>query len=92
MRSGGASVGVALVLETDTWITQSPQGAEATAAAHNKTCQLLAQSGWRTIEVHRGDTLPQLWPQAGRARVKRVPSFAASPAEHSGAVDGGDAA
>jgi uncharacterized protein (DUF58 family) len=92
MRSGGASVGVALVLETDTWITQSPQGAAATAAAHDKTYQLLAQSGWRTIEVHRGDSLPQLWPQAGRARVERVPSFAASPADHSAAVDGGDAA
>ena len=27
---------------------------------------MLALSGWRTIDVHRGDSLAALWPQAGR--------------------------
>jgi uncharacterized protein (DUF58 family) len=69
MRSGGASVGIALVMDTDTWITQSPEAAVASAAAHSKTCQLLSHSGWRTIEVRRGDLIAQLWPKAGRGSV-----------------------
>lgn len=69
MRNGAASVGIALVLDTDSWITQSPQSAAASASSYQRTCQLLAQSGWRTIEVRRGDSLADLWPKAGRARV-----------------------
>jgi uncharacterized protein (DUF58 family) len=80
MRSGGASVGVALVLDTDSWVTQSQQSAEASAGAHRKTCQLLSNSGWRTIEVRRGDSVAQLWPKAGRATVEPMPSFAAAAA------------
>jgi uncharacterized protein (DUF58 family) len=76
MRSGAASVGIALVLNTDTWVTQSPDGAEASAAAHRQTCQLLAYSGWRTIGVSRGDDLAQLWPQAGRSTPDPAPLMA----------------
>jgi len=92
MRSGSSSVGVALVLDTDSWVTQSPQNAAASAEVHRKSIQLLAQSGWRTIEVRRGDSLAQLWPRAGRAKIDRAVSFA--PATAAGAVgaDPGDAA
>jgi uncharacterized protein (DUF58 family) len=71
MRSGSSSVGVALVLDTDSWVTQSTLSAEASAAAHRRSLQLLARSGWRAIEVRRGDSLAQLWPQAGRATFGR---------------------
>jgi uncharacterized protein (DUF58 family) len=76
MRSGAASVGIAVVLNTDTWVTQSPDGAAASAAAHRQTCQLLAHSGWRTIGVDRGDDLAQLWPQAGRSTSDAAPVMA----------------
>jgi uncharacterized protein (DUF58 family) len=69
MRSGAASVGVAFVMHTDSWVSQSPQGAESSAAAYRKASELLALSGWRTIEVHRGDNLAQLWLQAGHNRI-----------------------
>jgi uncharacterized protein (DUF58 family) len=75
MRSGGASVGIALVMDTDSWVTQSPQAAEASASAHRKTCQLLEQSGWRTIEVHRGDSIAELWAGAGRDKVDIPPEL-----------------
>jgi uncharacterized protein (DUF58 family) len=85
MRSGGSSVGIALVMDTDTWITQTPQVAEASAEAHRQTCRLLAQSGWRTIEVRRGDSVAQLWPKAGRvttdAPVALVGAAAAAPTQ-----------
>ncbi|HTW20725.1 MAG TPA: DUF58 domain-containing protein [Mycobacteriales bacterium] len=70
MRSGAATVGIVFVLDADTWITQSPAAAEASAAAHRKACELLTLSGWRTIDVRRGDSLAQLWPQAGRGSVE----------------------
>jgi uncharacterized protein (DUF58 family) len=78
MRNAGGSLGIALVLDTNSWVTQSPQDALATAALHRKTCQLLTQSGWRTIEVHRGDSLAQLWPQAGRSTVEAAPTLVAA--------------
>jgi uncharacterized protein (DUF58 family) len=60
VRSGSSSVGVAFVMATHTWVSQSPQNAAA-VAAHERTCQLLAQSGWRAIEVNRGDSIAELW-------------------------------
>jgi uncharacterized protein (DUF58 family) len=86
MRSGGASVGIALVLHTDSWVTQSPQSAEESAQAHRQTCQLLAQSGWRTIEVHRGDALAQLWPQAGRTKAAPPPTLVGASAANTASL------
>jgi uncharacterized protein (DUF58 family) len=70
MRSGGASVGIALVLHQ----------------AHRQTCQLLAQSGWRTIEVHRGDSLAQLWPQAGRTKAAPPPTLVGASAANTASL------
>jgi uncharacterized protein (DUF58 family) len=78
-RSGGASVGVAFVMDTDSWVTQSPANAEASAGAHRRTCDLLSRSGWRVIEVHRGDSLAELWPLAGRGSAKPPESYADIP-------------
>jgi uncharacterized protein (DUF58 family) len=66
MRSGSSSSGVAFVIDAASWVSQSPQTAEAAEQSHRLSCQLLERSGWRVIEVQRGDSLPQLWPLAGR--------------------------
>jgi uncharacterized protein (DUF58 family) len=80
LRSGSSSVGVVLVLDVDSWISLPPQTVEASATAHRKTLELLSRAGWRTIEVRRGDSLADLWPQAGRPTAEPLPSFAAMPA------------
>jgi uncharacterized protein (DUF58 family) len=95
MRGGSSSVGVAFVLQTSSWVTSSPERAEADAAAHRHACELLARSGWRVIEVNRGDSLAQLWSFAGRAKPPSARSFAGIPAggDATGApADPGDAA
>jgi uncharacterized protein (DUF58 family) len=69
MRSGAASVGIALVMDTNSWVAASPQSAEENAAAHRRSVELLTLSGWRTVEVRRGDSLAQLWPLVGRGVV-----------------------
>jgi uncharacterized protein (DUF58 family) len=93
MRSGSSSVGVALVLDTDSWVTLSPQRVEASTAAHEHSCALLARSGWRVIEVRRGDALTDLWSLAGRARPP-MRSFAGAVSGETAAPpdDPGDAA
>lgn len=79
MRSGSSSVGVALILDTNSWVSLPRGSAEEGAAAHRHSVDLLSRSGWRTIEVRRGDAIEALWPQAGRVKPPRVPSFAALP-------------
>jgi uncharacterized protein (DUF58 family) len=73
MRSSNSSVGIALLLDVDSWITLSPQSAEISAASYRHGRDLLIQAGWRAIEVRRGDQLPDLWTQAGRLRVNALP-------------------
>jgi uncharacterized protein (DUF58 family) len=92
MRSGAASVGIALVMDTDSWITQSPEAAQASAAAHQQTCQLLALSGWRAIEVHRGDSIAALWSQAGRAKITATPDLVSATAVAAATTEPPDAA
>jgi uncharacterized protein (DUF58 family) len=77
MRSGGSSVAIAFVLNTETWVGQSTRSAQANAEAHRRACELLTGSGWRAIEVSRGDQLAALWPQAGR--VQSIPSHPTMP-------------
>ncbi len=76
MRNGAASVGIVFVMHTDSWVTQSPQAAAASASAHEQAAKMLALSGWRTIDVHRGDSLAALWPQAGRWSVEAQAAMA----------------
>ena len=67
----GSSVGVAVVLDTDSW-APSRAGAEACAQSHEKATTLLAASGWRVLPVSHGTSLASLWPQAG-GRASRGP-------------------
>ena len=60
----GSSVGVAVVLDTETW-APSRAGAEAAARSYAQGTALLAASGWRVLAVSYGTNLAALWPQAG---------------------------
>lgn len=75
LRGGASSVGVALVLDSDTWVAAAGESAEASAAAHRRSCESLVGSGWRVLEVSRGDDLTQLWPNVARARSNRATTF-----------------
>ena len=79
MRGGSSSVGVAVVLATDSWVTLPPEQAAEAAASHQRSCELLIQSGWRIIEARRGDDLAELWPQAGRSTGPALAAFGAAP-------------
>jgi uncharacterized protein (DUF58 family) len=65
LRTGHASVGVVLLLDTESW--KRPAGTPADEREELLRCEaLLAGSGWRTIVVRQGDELPDLWTLAGQ--------------------------
>jgi uncharacterized protein (DUF58 family) len=76
IHTGGSTVRVALVMDTDSWVTQSPVTAEASAASHERACDLLTRTGWQVIEVRRGDSLATLWQQVGQAEAPQPASYA----------------
>jgi uncharacterized protein (DUF58 family) len=81
LKSGPSSVGVAVVLDADTWVTaatEDPTAPRASLADHERSCELLVGAGWRIIEVERGDDLAQLWPKAGRSSLARASAFASA--------------
>jgi uncharacterized protein (DUF58 family) len=93
MRTDSSSHRVVLLLDTESW---SPAGRVTpdSGQAYRQSCRLLAQAGWRTIEVRRGDSLADLWTQAGRPKNDRVASFASAwtGSGPEGTPDAGDAA
>lgn len=86
LRSGSAATGVALVLDTDSWTASA-----APPVTENDSARRLQRSGWRTIDVRRGDSLPLLWPQAGLGSVSPQRAFSAGEPGAAGS-DPGDAA
>lgn len=80
MRSGGAATGIALVLDTDSWVAHPSAEPPPGITAHEKTCRLLEHSGWRTISVVRGDSLAELWAKAGRGKADPPAALAAATA------------
>jgi uncharacterized protein (DUF58 family) len=94
LRRSAASVAIAFVLDARSWATRSGPPTDA-ETEHDRAVRLLQQSGWRTIEVHRGDALPDLWPQAARggARATAPTDGTPDPAPVGGpATETGDAA
>ena len=59
----GSTVAVAVLLDTVTW---SPTGLRSTGNDFVGTARLLRASGWRVLEAQAGNTLSELWPEAGR--------------------------
>jgi hypothetical protein len=57
---------VAVLLDSTSW-TPMPDGARATAQAnHEGSARLLRVSGWRVVEAAAGESLADVWPNAGR--------------------------
>jgi uncharacterized protein (DUF58 family) len=59
----GSTVAVAVLLDTATWATASMRhpGYDYDGAA-----ALLQASGWRVVKAHAGETIADVWPEAGR--------------------------
>jgi uncharacterized protein (DUF58 family) len=62
---GASAVGIALMMDTASWTTLSPRAAEAAKDNFQANCDVLAAGGWRVVQVRRGDSLADLWYDAG---------------------------
>ena len=64
----GSTAAIAIVLDTGTW-NLTPGRARVSTAEVDGASELLRASGWRVLRVRAGDSLPDLWQDAGPARV-----------------------
>jgi uncharacterized protein (DUF58 family) len=63
LRSSSSTVGVVLLLDSQSW-ERSGDDAE-TAESYTAPRDLLVASGWRVLEVRRGDLLTDVWSEVG---------------------------
>ncbi|HTR69771.1 MAG TPA: DUF58 domain-containing protein [Mycobacteriales bacterium] len=63
-RSSQSPLAIAFVLDPVSWAIGAHAGQGSPPGDGRATAELLRASGWRTVEVKRGDQLPVLWPQA----------------------------
>jgi uncharacterized protein (DUF58 family) len=61
----GSTAAIAIVLDTGTW-NLTPSRARLSTAEMDGASELLRASGWRVLRVRAGDSLPDLWKDAGR--------------------------
>ena len=61
----GSTAAIAIVLDTGTW-NLTPGRARVSTAEVDGAGELLRASGWRVLRVRAGDSLPDLWQDAGR--------------------------
>jgi uncharacterized protein (DUF58 family) len=61
----GSTAAIAIVLDTGTW-NLTPGRARVSTAEVDGASELLRASGWRVLRVRAGDSLPDLWKDAGR--------------------------
>jgi uncharacterized protein (DUF58 family) len=65
IRRGNAAA-VCVLLDVSTWTHLPPKVREQAAADYDAVARLLVQAGWRVVRARAGETLTDLWPQAGR--------------------------
>ncbi len=65
LRSG-TTTGVALLMNTSTWVALPPGVAEVRAGSVAAVCDLLRHAGWRVAVVSRGDTVAGAWERVAR--------------------------
>jgi hypothetical protein len=65
LRSNGATC-IGFAIDSSTWVTMSAGERQEADREHAAVALALVQSGWRSVPVHHGDTLPALWPAAAR--------------------------
>ena len=61
----GTAVGVAVVIDPDSWAPVSPKARAAALLVHDQVTTLLTGTGWRVLPVSHGTTLASVWPLAG---------------------------
>jgi uncharacterized protein (DUF58 family) len=61
----GSTAAIAIVLDAGTW-NLTPGRARMSTADVDGASELLRASGWRVLRVRAGDSLPDLWQDAGR--------------------------
>jgi uncharacterized protein (DUF58 family) len=59
----GSTVAVAVLLDTNTWASSA---AVRRSYDFDGTAKLLRASGWRVVRAHAGETIADVWPEAGR--------------------------
>ncbi len=60
----GYTVGIAVLLDSNSWIGLPPKPRAEAQAAYEGTARLLGGTGWRVLEARHGTLLPALWAQA----------------------------
>jgi hypothetical protein len=56
-------VAVAVMLDTATWASSSMR---RTGYDYEGAVALLRATGWRVVKAHAGETIADVWPEAGR--------------------------
>ena len=60
----GSTVAVAVLLDTATWAASAP--VRRAGYDYDGAVDLLRASGWRVVKAHAGETIADVWPEAGR--------------------------
>jgi uncharacterized protein (DUF58 family) len=65
LRSSSSTVGVVLLLDSQSWELSGGDDDPEPAESYTAPRDLLVASGWRVLEVHRGDLLTDVWSEVG---------------------------
>ena len=65
MRGTGATC-IGFAIDSSTWVTMPSGERQEADREHAAAALALVHSGWRSVPVRHGDTLPVLWPAAAR--------------------------
>jgi uncharacterized protein (DUF58 family) len=65
LRSSSSTVGVVLLLDSQSWELSGGDDDAEPAESYTAPRDLLVASGWRVLEVHRGDLLTDVWSEVG---------------------------
>jgi uncharacterized protein (DUF58 family) len=65
LRGNGATC-IGFAIDSSTWVNLSPGERQESDREHSAAALALVHSGWRSVPVVHGSTLPALWPAAAR--------------------------
>nr|WP_296071321.1 DUF58 domain-containing protein [uncultured Actinoplanes sp.] len=65
LRGNGATC-IGFAVDSSTWVSMAPGERQESDREHSAAALALVHSGWRSVPVTHGSTLPALWPAAAR--------------------------
>jgi uncharacterized protein (DUF58 family) len=65
LRGSGATC-IGFAIDSSTWVSMAASERQQADREHAAAALALVQSGWRSVPVAHGDSLPNLWPAAAR--------------------------